>query len=76
MTPAELAELKAQIKSAKSAHHLLMTGQAVKVFVDQNGERIEYNSVKVGDLASYIKSLEAQLPDAASPYAGPIGFIF
>lgn len=76
MTSAELNDLKATIKDAKAKYHLLITGQAVRVFVDQNGERMEFVGVKSADLAAYIRGLEAQLPDAPSPFAQPIGFFF
>lgn len=76
MTNEELIQLQADIKDAKRKYHALMTGTAVTVFVDQNGERIEYSRVSANSLAAYITSLEAQLPGASSPYARPLRFVF
>ena len=45
----------------KEQYHKLMTGKAVRVMVDQNGERIEYTAVKSDDLLAYIRDLEKSL---------------
>lgn len=49
------------LADAKRQQHLLLTGQAAKVFVDQNGERVEYNSASLPRLAAYINTLETLL---------------
>lgn len=58
-TPEEIIVINQQISSAKMAYHRLMTGTAVKVVVDQNGERVEYAQANATKLLAYITSLEA-----------------
>lgn len=43
---------------AEAAYHKLMTGTLARVFVDQNGERVEYVSANASKLAAYIQSLK------------------
>lgn len=52
MTPQE------QLDDAKKQLHLLLTGQQAKVYVDQNGERVEYTSANRAALRQYIGELE------------------
>ena len=40
---ATLDQKKLWLADAEQRYHELATGQAASVFVDQNGERIEYN---------------------------------
>lgn len=47
-----------KLADARKQYHLLMTGQQARVYVDQNGERIEYTSANAARLASYIERLE------------------
>lgn len=61
LTPAERAVLQARLTDAETQYHLVMTGQTAKVFVDQNGERIEYNMASATRLAAYIAELKRQL---------------
>ena len=52
-----------------------MLGRAVRVFVDQNGERVEYTVAKASSLLAYIQSLEAAL--ASTPARrGPLYITF
>lgn len=46
-----------QLAEARAAYHKLVTGGAVRVFVDQNGERVEYVQANAGLLAAYIERL-------------------
>ncbi len=50
-----------QITDARCQYHLLMTGQAAVVYVDQNGERVEFRPASAALLADYIRDLERQL---------------
>lgn len=50
-----------QLVSAQAAYHDLMTGKAVRVFQDQNGERVEYTVANAAKLANYIQELQRQL---------------
>jgi len=71
--PATTAELLAD---AKAQQHLLLTGQAAKVFVDQNGERVEYNNASLPKLAAYINTLTESLNPVACPPRGPMKVYF
>jgi hypothetical protein len=62
--------LAEQLADARDQYHKLVTGQAARVFVDQNGERIEYAPANAPRLAAYIASLERQLGTGATP--GPM----
>ena len=53
--------LEEQLADAKTQYHLLVTGQQAKVYVDQNGERVEFTSANRGSLRSYIQELERQI---------------
>lgn len=58
---ASRAQLQAWLDDAELAYHNIQTGQAVKVFVDQNGERVEYSSGSSLRLVAYIDGLKRQL---------------
>lgn len=53
--------LAEQLADAKAQYHLLVTGQQAKVFVDQNGERVEYTAANRSVLLAYIQRLENQV---------------
>jgi len=61
------------LTAAEVAYHSLMTGTMAKVFVDQNGERVEYNTASAPRLAQYINDLRRQLGTVT---AGPMQFFF
>jgi hypothetical protein len=65
--------LTAEEKLADAKHqlHLLVTGQQARVFVDQNGERVEYTSANRADLRKYIESLKAEIAGATG-VTGPM----
>lgn len=73
-----MATVAQQLTEARAARHKLVTGQMARVFMDQNGERIEYVSTNIAQLDAYIRSLEAQVsPSLAGIRANrPIGFTF
>ncbi len=56
-----MATLTEQLTQARDQYHLLVTGQAARVFVDQNGERVEYAPASAPRLAAYIATLDAQI---------------
>jgi hypothetical protein len=63
------------LDQAKDARHKLVTGQLARVFMDQNGERVEFVATNIAQLDAYIRQLEAEL--AGVPRARkPLGFIF
>lgn len=59
MTPEE------QLAAARAAYFNLVTGKAVKVVIDQNGERIEFVAANADRLRAYIADLEAQIAGTA-----------
>jgi membrane protease subunit (stomatin/prohibitin family) len=61
LTPEQRAALEVQLNEAVAAYHQLTTGQAARVVVDQNGERVEFVAANSAKLASYITSLRMQL---------------
>lgn len=73
---------KTLLADAQKQYHLLLTGQAARVLVDQNGERVEFNRANSADLYAYILQLQAALgvgcgdTAAVNTRLGPAGFIF
>ncbi len=59
------------LADAQAQYHLLITGQQAKVFVDQNGERVEYTAANRADLSKYIERLKAEIAGSAS-LSGPM----
>lgn len=58
--------LAEQLAAAQTAYHNLMTGKAVKVVIDQNGERVEYAVANADRLKAYIAALESQIAGTSS----------
>lgn len=73
-----MADNATLLQEAKDAKHKLVTGKLARVFMDQNGERVEFNRTNIADLDSYIATLEALVNPAGakSLYRKPIGFTF
>lgn len=61
VTAADRATAMRRLEEAREALHRLQIGGSAKVFVDQNGERIEYNAATVTQLTKYIRELEMAL---------------
>lgn len=61
LTDEERALLTKWLAEARAAYHSLATGTMARVFVDQNGERIEYSAGNKNFLAAYIADLERRL---------------
>ena len=61
LTAEERAVLETRLADAEAQLHLINTGQAAKVFVDQNGERVEYIAANVNRLKAYIYGLQVKL---------------
>lgn len=70
--------LAEKLVAAEQAYHDLMVNGAVRVVVDQNGERVEYTAVNAGNLARYIHELKVQIALGAGQIVrrGPAGVIF
>ena len=73
LTDAQRAILTARLAEAETAYHNLMVSGQAKVFVDQNGERIEYTTSSARNLMAYIASLRYQLNPCG---AGPLNVWF
>lgn len=61
LTPEQSTVLRKRLSDAENAYHELMLGQTAKVFVDQNGERVEYAVASAERLKAYILSLKLEL---------------
>jgi len=71
--------IKQKLAEAQKAYHDLMLGQQVRVFVDQNGERVEYTAANASRLQAYIQSLLSLLNSptgCAQAVTGPARFTF
>jgi uncharacterized protein (DUF885 family) len=78
LTPDEIASIKARIVKLEASYDALMSGGAIKRFVDQNGEQVEYTAASASGLLAYINSLKAQIDAcfARGYKPRPIGFVF
>jgi hypothetical protein len=56
-----MATASERLADAQSAYHDLITGRQARVFVDQNGERIEYSPASQAKLSAYIEELKRQV---------------
>lgn len=61
LTPEERTLYETRLTEAESAFHQLMMGQQARVFVDQNGERVEYAMASAERLRAYILNLKVAL---------------
>lgn len=78
LTEGEIATYTAYLEAAEKAYHQLVIGGSVRVFVDQNSERIEYTAVNRNALLTYINQLRAALgkdPYPVFTVAFPAGVI-
>jgi len=66
-----MATLAERLTEAEAAYHDLLMGRQVRVFVDQNGERVEYTAANRPALAAYIDGLKRQVAGSVS---GPMYF--
>lgn len=71
LTPEEKIRYEGYLSEAESALHRLNMGGSVRVFVDQNGERIEYTAANRQSLRSYIMELRVKL-GLSSGIVGPM----
>lgn len=77
-TTAQRTLLQTRLTAAEAAYHELMTGDAVRTTVDQNGERVEFTRATANRLQLYINALREALNTvpANSGRPRPIGFTF
>lgn len=57
----ERAMISANLKEAEDAYHKLRMGSQPRVFVDQNGERVEFAVANADRLRAYIMEMKGQL---------------
>lgn len=82
----DISVLKKRLTEAEGAYHQLMVGGSIRVYVDQNAERLEYTAANKQYLFNYITQLRAQIcaidPSDAVCSCGigaggsPMGFTF
>lgn len=61
LTAEQRTTYETRLTSAEDALHNLMIGESARVFVDQNGERVEYAVANANRLRSYIYELKLAL---------------
>ena len=58
MTPVIEVDYGKMLNDARAKYHDVVTGTSARVFVDQNGERVEYTAANADRLKAYIAGLE------------------
>jgi len=61
LSPELKAVYQGRLLDAENAYHELRLGKQARVFVDQNGERVEFAVANAGRLQAYIVELKALL---------------
>lgn len=65
-----------RLVEAEDALHQLVTGTSARVFVDQNGERVEYTAANRAALKTYIQELKSEIAGASLGSNGPLRAVF
>lgn len=68
----QCALARQRLIDAYEAYNKLSSGKQARVFVDQNGERVEYKTTDRGKLASYIAELRYKIDPTSQ--SGPMEF--
>lgn len=72
-----MATIAEKLAEAQDAYHALITGRSVRVWVDQNGERVEYTPANKTTLKAYIDDLQRQVDNpTATANVGPMRVMF
>ena len=74
LSEADAALYVVRLAEAKAALHELLIGKSARVFVDQNGERVEYTAANRSALAAYINEIERLLN--TTTVTGPMKVVF
>jgi hypothetical protein len=61
LTSEERAMYEQRLVEAETAMHQMAIGQSTRVYVDQNGERVEFNLNSIAQLRGYVMELRALL---------------
>lgn len=72
LTVEENARYAGWLRDAENAYNSLMLGKQSRVYVDQNGERVEFTMQKAGDLKAYILQLRTLLGKPLHGILGPM----
>lgn len=72
LSPEDRTMYEGFLRDAQKAMHELSMGGAVRVYVDQNGERIEYTATSKSNLRTYIIELQVKLGLPLSGISGPM----
>jgi len=69
-----MATLAERLVEAENAYHDLQIGKSARVYVDSNGERVEYTVANRAELQKYIQSLNSLIAaEAGTPLpSGPM----
>lgn len=78
LTADEKAAIRARITRLEASYDAIMSGTAIRRFVDQNGETVEYNAANAANLLRLINDLKAMVDCTFSKQyrPRPVGFIF
>jgi len=71
LTTEQRALYESRLTDAETAYHDLRLGKSARVFVDQNGERVEFAVANAGRLQAYIWELK-RLLGKRSDHPGPL----
>lgn len=61
LTPEQRTLYETRLADAETAYHELRLGKQARVFVDQNGERVEFAVANASRLQAYIMELKSLL---------------
>lgn len=75
LTPDEIVLYQARLTEAEDALHKLLIGNSARVYVDQNGERVEYNAANAARLRAYIMELKIALGNKSVPGPMRVGMV-
>lgn len=64
--------IEEKLAQAEQDYHDLVTGNKARVYVDQNGERVEYTAASASRLQQYIGELRKLLGTASPATRGPL----
>ena len=71
-SPEAVALRQAQLDSLNAARVRLLTGEAVRVHVDANGERVEFQGANIGQLNGLIQQLQVEMQMCSCPRHAPV----
>ena len=71
LTPEQITLYTTRLTEAEAALHALNIGQQARVFVDQNGERVEFSATNRAFLRAYVMELKTILGQPIS-VVGPL----